>query len=127
MTFCNSKLFFSFLLPLYITACTGVTTDSTFSSSQSILIENSSGSITLNWLPPTQNTDNTSLTDLKGYKIYYGTSPYYLSKTKLIDKGLTEYVLENLQPNTRYFISITALNNSNIESTYSNIIDVTLK
>ena len=28
---------------------------------------------TLNWTAPTTNTDGTALTDLAGYKIYYGT------------------------------------------------------
>ena len=33
-----------------------------------------SGSATLDWTPVTQNTDGTVLTDLAGYKVYYGTS-----------------------------------------------------
>ncbi len=33
------------------------------------------GSVTLNWTAPTQNEDGTTLTDLDGYKIYWGTTP----------------------------------------------------
>jgi len=28
---------------------------------------------TVSWIPPTTNTDGTALTDLAGYKVYYGT------------------------------------------------------
>ena len=31
------------------------------------------GSMSLSWTPPTQNTDGSALTDLAGYKLYYGT------------------------------------------------------
>ncbi|MDH3432879.1 MAG: putative Ig domain-containing protein, partial [Gammaproteobacteria bacterium] len=32
------------------------------------------GSVTLSWIAPTQNEDGTALTDLAGYKIYWGTT-----------------------------------------------------
>src|SRR5690348_4647284 len=31
-------------------------------------------SITLGWVPPTQNSDGTPITNLAGYKIHYGTT-----------------------------------------------------
>lgn len=83
---------------------------------------NTTGVATLSWLPPTENTDNTVLTDLSGYKIYYGESPNSLSNTIVINNiGLTTYVIENLNTNTRYYFAITAINHSNIESVHSNI------
>jgi len=33
----------------------------------------SSGSVTLSWEAPTNNSDGSSLTDLAGYKVYYGS------------------------------------------------------
>ena len=32
------------------------------------------GSATLSWTPPTQNMDGTPLTNLAGYRVYWGTS-----------------------------------------------------
>ena len=37
-------------------------------------VENAHSSITLNWARPATNTDGTQLTDLAGYKVYYGAS-----------------------------------------------------
>ena len=31
------------------------------------------GAVTLSWLPPTRNTDGTPLTNLRGYRVYWGT------------------------------------------------------
>lgn len=39
------------------------------------------GTALFSWMPPTQNTDGSSLTDLAGYKIWYGTSPGNYSDT----------------------------------------------
>ena len=79
------------------------------------------GSVTLSWTPPTQNTDGSTLTDLKGYRIYYGTSPgNYPNRVILDNPGLSTVVVENLVPGTYYFVS-TAVNDFDIESDYSNM------
>jgi|GEM_PF-956824 len=86
------------------------------------VVTNTTGVATLSWMPPIENTDNTVLTDLSNYKIYYGLSPTSLSNTIVINNvGLTSYVIENLNTNTKYYFAITAINNSNIESVHSNI------
>ncbi len=78
------------------------------------------GSATLSWTPPTQNTDGTPLTDLAGYRIYWGTSPgSYPNSVKIDQPGLTTYVVENLVPGTYEFVS-TAVNADGVESDYSN-------
>jgi hypothetical protein len=62
------------------------------------------GSATLSWSAPTQNTDGTPLTDLAGYTIYYGTSPSELTQTvQLANPGATTYVVANLSAGTYYF------------------------
>ncbi len=33
------------------------------------------GAATVAWIPPTRNSDGSTITDLAGYTIYYGTSP----------------------------------------------------
>jgi hypothetical protein len=79
------------------------------------------GAVTLNWTPPTQNTDGSTLTDLKGYRIYYGTTPgNYPIRIILDNPGLATVRVENLLPGTYYFVS-TAVNDFDIESDYSNM------
>jgi len=79
-----------------------------------------SGSVTLSWTPPNANTDGSPLTDLARYKIYYGTeSGVYPNEVRVNNPGLTSVVIENLAPNTYYFVS-TSINRANIESGYSN-------
>ena len=77
------------------------------------------GSATLSWTAPTLNTDNSPLTDLAGYKIYYGTEPgHYHAVVRLDNPGITTYVVEYLTPNTYYF-AVTAFNSAGIESRLS--------
>ena len=78
------------------------------------------GSVTLNWAAPTQNEDGTPLTDLSGYKFYWGTSTgNYPNSVTLNNPGLTTYVVDNLAPGTYEFVA-TSFNTSGIESAYSN-------
>ena len=78
------------------------------------------GSVTLSWTPPTQNEDGTPLTDLAGYKIYWGTTPgVYPNSVTLSNPGLTSYVVENLVPGTYEFVA-TSFNSAGMESVYSN-------
>lgn len=73
---------------------------------------------TLGWNAPTTNVDGTTLTDLAGYKIYYGTSPG--NYTEVVDVGnTTTYVVNNLTPGTYYFV-VTAYNIYGAESNNSN-------
>jgi hypothetical protein len=76
-------------------------------------------SITLGWTPPTQNSNGTPLTNLAGYKIYYGTtSQDYSQNIKLANASLSRYVVSDLPAGTYYF-AITAYNTQGIESPVS--------
>ena len=78
------------------------------------------GSVTLSWTPPTMNSDGTAMTDLAAYNIYFGTSAgAYTDQIKIDNPGLTTYVIENLTPDTYFFVA-TAVNSVGIESQYSN-------
>ena len=78
------------------------------------------GSMTLNWNPPTQNADGTPLTDLAGYRFYFGTaSGWYTSQVRVDSPGITTYVVENLLPGT-YYVAARAINADGAESGYSN-------
>jgi len=85
------------------------------------------GSATLSWQPPTTNTNGSALTNLAGYKVYWGTSPgNYSGSTTVMNPGLTSYVVGGLTPNTYYF-AVTALNGSGTESTFSNSANKTVQ
>ena len=100
-----------------ITASDGTAADSiSFSVTVTSI---STGSATLSWIPPQQNTDGSALTDLAGYRIYYGTeSQNYPNRIEINNAGLTTYVVENLSPDT-YFFAATAVNAAGVESDFS--------
>ncbi len=84
------------------------------------------GSVTLSWIPPRANLDGTPLTDLAGYRIYYGTSPDYLQRViELDDPGATRHTIEGLPPYTYYFV-IKAYNSRGAESAASNMVTKTI-
>jgi hypothetical protein len=78
-------------------------------------------STTLNWTAPTQNEDGSTLTDLAGYRLYWGKAPGNYSESVTIENpGITTYVVENLSPGTYEFVA-TSYNVAGVESVYSNI------
>ncbi len=80
----------------------------------------SQGSATLSWTAPTQNTDGTILTNLSGYRIYYGMSPGDMTQFISINNiSVSTYVIENLSPATWYF-AVKAVANT-VESDLSNV------
>ena len=84
------------------------------------------GSATIAWTPPTSNTDNSPLTNLAGYRIYYGTSSGNLAQVlDLANPGISSGVVENLAPGTWYF-AVTSYNSSNVESDRSNVTSKTI-
>jgi hypothetical protein len=85
-----------------------------------------SGSATLSWNPPTENVDGSALTDLTGYRIYYGRSEAQLTRTIVIDNpGLTRYVVENLAPSNWHF-AMTSVNADGVESRRSPTVSKTI-
>jgi hypothetical protein len=85
------------------------------------------GSATLSWTPPTQNTDGSPLTNLAGYRIYWGPSQSsYPNSATLNNSGLTSYVINQLTPGTWYFVA-TALNSQGVESSFSNSASKTIQ
>jgi hypothetical protein len=82
----------------------------------------SNGTATVSWLPPTENTNGTPLTNLAGYRIYYGTNAASLTQSvQISNPGLATYVLENLSPATWYF-SVVSYSSVNVESPLSQVV-----
>ncbi len=76
------------------------------------------GQVVLSWDPPTTNTDGTPLTDLGGYKLYYGTGSG--SYGSVIDVGnVITYTVTGLLDGTYYF-AVTAHDTLGNESNFSN-------
>ena len=81
------------------------------------------GSATLSWIPPTTNANGTTLTNLAGYYVHYGTNAASLADTITIaNPGISTYVISNLSPGT-WFFSVTAFNSSKVDSNFSNIVN----
>lgn len=83
-------------------------------------------SATLSWEAPTSNTNGTALTDLAGYRIYYGSSATDLSQNvQLKGVGVQTYVFDNLHAGTWYF-AVMAVTSTGIESALSNRVSTTI-
>ena len=72
-------------------------------------------SATLVWTPPTEHNNGTALTDLAGYRIYYGTTPSLGKALAVNNPGLTRYVMTGLT-NTTWYFAMTAVDKSGHES-----------
>ena len=77
-------------------------------------------SATLSWNPPVQRTDGTPLTDLAGYKIFYGRmSGIYDYQIDINNPTISTYLVENLVSGNWYF-ALAAYDSQGIESDRSN-------
>jgi hypothetical protein len=86
-----------------------------------------SGTASLSWVPPTQNTDGTALTDLSGYRVYFGSSPSSLTQVVPISGASnTSYVVRNLSAGTWYF-ALSAYSNAGTESARSAVLSKTIR
>ena len=91
-----------------------------------VVLSNATGSALLIWVPPTENSDGSPLTDLAGFKVYWGTSQgSYPNNILLSQSGLASHRVENLASDTYYF-AVTAFNNAGVESGFSNVASITL-
>jgi hypothetical protein len=87
----------------------------------------SSNNVTINWDSPTENTDGSALTDLAGFKIYYGTaSGKYTHTITVRNPGLATYVVSDLAAGTYYF-SVTAYGSDGTESPHSSEVAATVQ
>jgi hypothetical protein len=105
---------------------TGTTTVASSNKISTNPVSTGSGSATLDWMPPTENTDGTVLANLAGYTVYYGTSPSNLTQSvKITNPGLASYTMSNLPSGTWYF-AVTSYSSAGIESTRSGVVSATI-
>jgi hypothetical protein len=85
------------------------------------------GKAVLAWAAPTKNADGSSLSDLAGYKIYYGTTKGTYSKSITISSPYTtNYTISGLPVGTTYII-VKAYDTSNNMSVASAELSKTIK
>jgi hypothetical protein len=64
------------------------------------------GTADISWLLPTENADETALTDLAGVFIFYGTSASNLSRCVMVrGESATSYTITGLSAGTWYFVT----------------------
>ena len=73
----------------------------------------------LSWVAPVTNVDGTALTDLAGYKLYFGRVGGNLTESRDINNAnATTYLVQNLDAGNWRFV-LTAVNASGQESRFS--------
>lgn len=79
------------------------------------------GSATLSWSAPTQNTDGSALTDLAGYRVYHGTSATSLTDVvQVVGASSSGYTYTQLASGTHYF-AVSAYTVGGVESAMSSV------
>ncbi len=80
------------------------------------------GTATVSWTAPTQNTDGSPLTDLAGYTIYYGTSSGNLNNSINVNSAATtSYTVSGLATGATYYFAVSAVNSSGVSSSLSDV------
>jgi hypothetical protein len=79
-----------------------------------------SSSAILSWQSPEGNVDGSTLTDLAGYRVYWGTIPGTYSRSTQLNATSRTHTVTGLARGTWYFV-VTALNSQGVESSYSNV------
>lgn len=77
-------------------------------------------------MPPTTTADGTTLLNLAGYYIYYGTNPSALTQEVQVSNiGVTTYDVGNLSSGTWYFV-VTSYTTDGTQSVPSNVVSQTI-
>ncbi len=83
-----------------------------------MLLSVKAAEVSLAWDPPVNNTDNTPLTDLSGYRIYHGVVSGVYSN--YVDVSNTPAgTVSNLQAGCTNYFAVTAVSSTGVESSYS--------
>ena len=80
------------------------------------------GSLGLSWTAPTTRADGTpiSLSDIDGYRIYYGTSKgSHPNQVNITSGSVTSKTIGNLASGKKYYLAMTTYDNSGRESAKS--------
>lgn len=99
---------------------------SSSSSGPTTTVKSGTGAAQVSWTPPTTTTDGSTLLNLAGYDIYYGTSPGALTQQiQVTNIGLTTYDVTGLSSGTWYFV-VTSYTTDGTQSPPSNVVSYTI-
>jgi hypothetical protein len=109
------------ILVLALSACAGASKPTSSAASAAPATAMGTGTATVAWAPPTSTATGTPLTNLAGFKIYYGLDPNQLDTVVLIDDpSVTSTEISHLGQGTWYF-GATAIDTNGLESALSNV------
>jgi hypothetical protein len=90
------------------------------------VLQTATGSATVSWTPPTQNTDDSPLTNLAGYRVVFGRAADSLDQSATVNNaGVSSYTVDGLSQGAWYF-AVIAVNTGGAESTISNVASKTI-
>ncbi|MCK4704662.1 MAG: fibronectin type III domain-containing protein [Gammaproteobacteria bacterium] len=104
---------FALLMALQLSAC------STEDSATAVGV--SAVDVSLSWVAPSEREDNTPilLSEIAGYKVYYGTAPGLYTNSVDINDGIAEGYTFKALPAATYFFVVTTYDTEGRESRYS--------
>jgi hypothetical protein len=85
-------------------------------------------SVTLSWSAPTQNSNGSSLQNLAGYTLHYGTSSEdYTGSIEITSSMTTSYTVSDSNfPRGTYYFAVSAYNAQQVSSSLSGEVSVTI-
>lgn len=75
------------------------------------------------WAPVTTNVDGSPLTDLGGYKVYYGTESGIFPNSIDVGNNIS-CIIDNLTPGNTYYLAVTSYDTAGNESNFSPIVSL---
>ena len=117
--FCRLNYLLTLILVLPLLACSGGDGGLAVTSSQAV---------NLTWVAPSEREDGTglSLSEITGFRIYYGAqSGDYSNTIDIDDHTATQTVLAGI-PSGTYFVAVTAVDVDGRESQHSEEVKVTV-
>lgn len=104
---------------IVISVTDGKVTRSLSAFSITVRSASGTGSVSLSWAAPTRNTDGSTLTNLAGFRVYYGTTQgSYTRSVQLPNPGMTGVVIEDLTT-ARWYFAVKAYTTAGVESALS--------
>ena len=123
--FSRLKCLLTLVLIFSLVACSGGAGGDGSAGDFSGLISNPSGSnaaLNLTWTAPSERADNTglSLSEIAGYRIYYGIETGNYPNQFVVNDGSAEQAqIEDVPPSGVYYLVMTTIDTDGRESSYS--------
>ena len=116
------KSFFALFFALLLTACSSE--ENVTGSPGSELVPVTGQNIALSWVAPVEREDGSpiSMTEIAGYRVYYGTSQgNYTNEVDVAGANTMQVTLSSLETGT-YYIVVTTYDMDGRESAFSQVI-----